>query len=159
MSVRKADMNGIDYYTSPIAFKNNSDATSLESEAYKNSLKHYKNKNVIPPVWHHNGPCVPAVRRIFVNADGEFYPCEKIDSDPSCMIGSLDSGVDAQKAAQILNIGKLTEEECKECWATRFCTMCVRNCIYNGSWSRSMKIKECELQKKECDANCNIKLQ
>lgn len=83
MSVRKADMNGIDYYTSPIAFKNNSDATSLESEAYKDSLKHYKNKNVIPPVWHHNGPCVPAVRRIFVNADGEFYPCEKIDSDPS----------------------------------------------------------------------------
>ena len=148
VAIRRADMNGIDYNTSPITQKNNSEDTRLENEIYKNFIEHYKDKAVISTIWHHNGPCVPVVRRLFVNAEGEFYPCEKIDSDPSCRLGTLDSGINVEKAIEILNVGKLTAQECKRCWAIRFCTMCIHNCINNGSWSRVMKLEHCEIQKK-----------
>lgn len=148
VTIRRADMNGIDYYTSPLIMKSGSGNERLELELYNEFIQHYADKNNISPIWHHNGPCIPAVRRLFVNADGEFYPCEKIDSDSSCRLGNLAIGINAKKAIEILNIGKLTEQECKKCWAVRFCTMCVHNCIDNGCWSKSMKLERCELQKK-----------
>ena len=148
VTIRRADMSGIDYYASPLSLKTVSYDDILKIKMYNNSLEHYSNKKNIPPIWHHSGPCVPAVRRLFVNADGEFFPCEKIDSDPSCRIGTLSDGIDIEKAAEILNIGRLSQQECKSCWAIRFCTMCVKNCIDSGSWSRSMKLENCELQKK-----------
>lgn len=152
VTIRRADMNGIDYYVSSISLKNGSDDERLEGEMYKDFFERLSDKKNIPPIWHHNGPCVPAVRRLFVNADGEFYPCEKIDSDPSCLIGTLNNGINIEKADVILNIGRLTEQECKSCWALRFCTICVHNCINSGTWSRFMKLKSCEIQKKNAVA-------
>lgn len=147
VTIRKADMNGIDYNVSLIALKQNSDDKRLENELYQSFIDRYSDKSIIPPVWHHNGPCIPAVRRIFVNADGKFYPCEKVDSDPSCEIGTLDTGLNIKKATEILNVGALTEQECISCWAVRYCNMCVRNCIDNGSLSRTVKMDHCKVQK------------
>lgn len=147
VTIRKADMNGIDYNSSPISLKINADDKRLENEIYQSFIDRYSDKSLISPVWHHNGPCVPAVRRIFVNADGKFYPCEKVDSDLSCEIGTLDTGINIKKATEILNVGELTEQECIKCWAVRFCNMCIRDCIDNGSLSRSVKMDHCKVQK------------
>lgn len=152
VTIRKADMSGIDYYVSPISFQTIKDDEKYDHEIYNEYLGRYSDKKKIPSIWHHNGPCVPVVRRLFVNADGEFYPCEKIDSDPSCRLGTLNSGIDIEKASEILNIGRLTEQECKSCWALRFCTMCVYNCIDNGVWSRSKKLENCAFEKKKAMA-------
>lgn len=146
--IRRADMNGIDYYISPISLKNNTENNILIEDMYKTALEHYLDKSAISNQWHHNGPCIPAVRRLFVNADEEFYPCEKIDSDPSCLLGTLNKGINIEKAKEIMNIGRLTEQECKKCWAVRFCTMCAFHCIDNGILSRSIKLENCKLQKK-----------
>lgn len=32
---------------------------------------------------HHGGPCIPAVRRLFVDTKGEFFPCERVSEEDS----------------------------------------------------------------------------
>ena len=77
-------------------------------------------------VAHPGGPCVPGLQRLFVNADGNFYPCERVNESSEMMkIGSIETGIDIDKAKKLLNIGKITEEKCKKCWAFRFCTSCA----------------------------------
>ena len=52
---------------------------------------------------HHGGPCIPAVRRLFVDTKGEFFPCERVSEEDSEMcIGSLDSGFDFDKMSFLL---------------------------------------------------------
>lgn len=80
----------------------------------------------IPPRFTHAGICIPGATRIFVNAEGNFFPCEKVDEcSNTYKIGDYLNGIDIMKVSRLLEIGKLTEEKCKNCWAIRFCTMCV----------------------------------
>lgn len=148
ITIRYADMNGIDYSISPILSASVLDNSFLKKEEYKNGIEQFRKKNALPSIWHHNGPCIPAVRRIFVNAEGLFYPCEKIDSDPSCKIGSLKDGLIISNIEKMLNIGRLSAEECKKCWAARFCSTCVYHCVDNGNWSKRKKLIHCNQQKK-----------
>lgn len=65
---------------------------------------------------HHGGPCIPAVRRLFVDTKGEFFPCERVSEEDSEMcIGSLDSGFDFDKMSFLLNHGKMIKEKCLGC--------------------------------------------
>lgn len=75
---------------------------------------------------HPGGPCVPGLQRLFVNADGNLYPCERVNETSEIMkIGTLDDGIDLEKVKYLLNVGKVTEDACKKCWAFRFCTACA----------------------------------
>lgn len=75
---------------------------------------------------HHGGPCIPGVQRLFLNVNGEFFPCERVNEESYVMnIGNIDDGFDIEKVRSILNIGKISEEECKTCWAIRFCGLCA----------------------------------
>lgn len=75
---------------------------------------------------HHGGPCMPGARRMFVNIEGDIYPCEKVsESINGTQIGRIEQGFDYKKIYSILNIGQLTEKECLECWNLRLCKMCV----------------------------------
>lgn len=148
VTTRRADMSGIDYYVSPISLYNIPEDNAVDNSIFKDYVERYSDKNLIPRIWHHNGPCIPAVRRLFVNADGELYPCEKVDSDCSSKLGTLEEGLDSRKVCELLNIGKLTEQECKKCWAARFCTICIHDCIDSGTISKAKKMKKCEQQKK-----------
>ena len=49
-----------------------------------------------------------------------------------------------------MNIGLLTEDNCRECWAIRFCSMCVCHCVdqEHGKISKELKLKTCQEQKK-----------
>ena len=61
---------------------------------------------------HHGGPCIPAVRRLFVDTKGGFFPCERVSEEDSEMcIGSLDSGFDFDKMSFLLNHGKMIKEK------------------------------------------------
>jgi len=74
---------------------------------------------------HPGGPCIPGAARLFITADGTFYPCERVNEDSEIMkIGHIDHGFDLEKIEQLLNVGKLTEEECKACWNFVNCTLC-----------------------------------
>ncbi len=150
ISIRDADMDGIDYIYSPLFIDaNNRDDDSINKDDFSNVLKLYNNKSKIPKVWHHNGPCIPAVNRLFVSTEGKFYPCEKVEQDDACSIGDLATGVDIDKVVRILNIGQITSNDCPNCWALRFCSICVHRCVDNGSLSYDKKVRSCKKTKED----------
>lgn len=96
---------------------------------------------------HHNGPCLPGVRRLFVNVNGDFYPCERVPENANVFkIGNIESGIDIVNAQRILNIGKLTEDQCKNCWALMQCSICAQK-AYDDSdkdnLSARIKLQHC----------------
>ena len=83
-------------------------------------------QTILPEKFHHGGPCLPGIRRLFVTVDGCFFPCERVSEKTNFMcIGSLENGFNAEHINAILNSGKLTECECKECWDLCDCNICI----------------------------------
>ena len=113
-------------------------------------LNEYRNKYYIDQTWHHMGPCVPGVHKLFVNTKGDFYPCEKILNHFEVCIGNVYTGIDANRAITLANIGQLTDSECKKCWALRFCRLCLIHCIDEEKCclSRDTKLLHCESNKR-----------
>lgn len=94
---------------------------------------------------HHGGPCIPGQLRLFVDYKGDFFPCERVsETTEAVKIGSLCKGFDIEKVDNLLNIGRLTEEECKNCFAIRNCTICAATIDDNGILSRKKKLEICE---------------
>lgn len=84
------------------------------------------NRKELPDKWHHGGPCIVGVNRLFLNADGDFYPCEKVcEGMEAVKIGSIKKGIDIKKAEKVLNIERLNEKNCHECWAYQYCNICA----------------------------------
>ncbi|MCL2313620.1 MAG: SPASM domain-containing protein, partial [Firmicutes bacterium] len=81
-----------------------------------------------------------------VNTNGEFFPCERVSETSDAMkIGNIKDGFDYNKARKILNIAQLTENACKNCWAMRYCTICVKSCDNNGELSGELKLIQCKI--------------
>ena len=117
---------------------------------YFDTLKHnmcdgrYETEN-LPRKVHHSGPCIPGAHKLMMDINGNFYPCERINETSEAMnIGSIYEGFDYLKIRRILNIGELTEDECRKCWAFRFCTLCAAAADDNGELSRSKKLEQCQ---------------
>jgi uncharacterized protein len=102
---------------------------------------------------HHGGPCMPGIQRLFVSADGKLFPCEKVsETSEYCCIGHVNTGFDTQKMQCILNIGHVTEKECKSCWNLRRCSICVAqidndNQHKNEAIDKESKLRTCALEK------------
>lgn len=97
---------------------------------------------------HPAGPCLIGANKFFVNTDGEFYPCERVDESIECTrIGNLEEGLDIEKIRNLLNIGKLTEDECKKCWAFQFCSQCLRSAVEGDHLSKSKRLSKCNLSR------------
>ncbi|AEY65013.1 Cys-rich peptide radical SAM maturase CcpM [Clostridium sp. BNL1100] len=98
----------------------------------------------LPDKTHHSGPCVPGAQRLFMDVNGNFYPCERVSESSEVMrIGHVDMGFDYEKIRKILNIGKITEKSCINCWAFRFCTLCAASADDMEGLSAEMKSKHC----------------
>lgn len=123
----QSDMTKLKYYLSIINNKidlirsNKADEEILESYYYFMPKKKLNDKE------HHRGPCVPGARKLFVSANGEFLPCEKVSEESGSMIiGNITDGFDYKNIYNLLNIGKLTEEDCKNCTCIRHCSICAK---------------------------------
>ena len=131
----KANLSGVDYYLSPTQINNSSlkstgvDSGGINETSFANLYNIYKNKSKIPNTWHHNGQCIPGIQRLFVDVNGSLYPCEKIIENDAFKIGTVFEGIDTDKVIKFANIGKLSEDDCKQCWALRFCELCVSQCL------------------------------
>ena len=91
-----------------------------------------------------SGPCVPGRKKVFVNVDGILYPCEKVSENSVNMkIGTVKDGFDIEKVREMINISRLTEKECKNCWAYRFCKSCIKEIEENGRFSSERRRNEC----------------
>lgn len=98
----------------------------------------------LPSVAHPSGPCIPGSRRPMVDVIGNLYPCERVsEASVGMQIGSIDSGFDLNKARTILNIGKLTEDECLNCWNFFHCGMCAAAADNTEKFSKKEKLSRC----------------
>lgn len=156
-----ADLKGIDYIIDSVNISNlaysedeNVKEDKRSTDWYINRERQMKNGGMIPLKWHHGGPCIPGIRRLYIDTSGKFFPCEKLMETPGLSIGSLESGIDIESAFKLLNIGNLTSEECKHCFAFRFCSICCSHCIdpENNCLSGICKTVECKNQRMLADA-------
>lgn len=94
---------------------------------------------------HHSGPCVIGRHRLFVDTNGKMFPCERVSENSEVMnLGNIYTGFEIEKVRQLLNIGKITEKECKSCWAFRFCTICAMKADCGDKLSAEKKLKSCD---------------
>lgn len=102
--------------------KTNIVTSEIASSYYYFMLKKRLNKKE-----HHRGPCVPGVRKLFVSSEGNFLPCEKVSEESvNMIIGNVNTGFVYKKIYDLLNIGKLTEDDCKNCTCIRHCSICAK---------------------------------
>lgn len=104
-----------------------------------------RNSSDLTEVTTHSGPCVPAVNKLFVNVEGEFFPCEKVNENSKIMkIGDIENGFDIENTRLLLNVGNLTESKCKNCWAIRYCNSCVIMADDGEKISEEVKTSRCD---------------
>ncbi|QNU67326.1 Cys-rich peptide radical SAM maturase CcpM [Ruminiclostridium herbifermentans] len=98
----------------------------------------------LPDKIHHGGPCIPGVQRLFMDVNGDFYPCERVSETSTQMrIGNVDTGFDVDKVETLLNIGKISEKQCVNCWALRFCNLCAAAADELDKLTMKKKITNC----------------
>lgn len=110
-------------------------------------------RSELPVKGHRGGPCIPGVRKLFVDVDGRLFPCERVSetSETAC-IGHIDSGIDEKKALQLLNIERLTSEECRNCWAYAMCSTCFMYAEDEGKLSRDKQLMQCRANRAKAEA-------
>ena len=98
----------------------------------------------LPDISSPSGPCLSGVRKLFVNVNGDFFPCEKVNElSSSMMIGSLDNGFNYEQIEKHLNIASLTPDKCRSCWAQQHCTICQRQADGGDELSARTKTQFC----------------
>lgn len=103
----------------------------------------------VAKVSHHAGPCIVGVRKTFVDVQGNIFPCEKVGEVPAMKLGNVFTGFDLEQVKKLTNIGMLSEQECKDCWALTQCNICLCRCVEKESISRETKLSHCKESKAE----------
>lgn len=111
----------------------------------KNSLHDYLRKPLIfDGKTHPSGPCVPGMNRLFVTVDGDFFPCERVsESNSFFKIGNIEEGFDIEKIKKLMNIAKLTEKQCSQCWAMGYCDSCAADMGEEDDLEASKRLERC----------------
>ena len=146
-----ADLGGIDYTFKGVSSYDSTLSNSLEKLDDGKMKDIAIKKQNIPLTWNHGGQCLPGFKDLFVDFLGNFYPCEKAIESSGMSIGNLHSGLNVEKILSFFNIGRLTEEECKSCWAMRFCEICVVHCydLETDTVNKESKLRACDIQKRK----------
>lgn len=119
----------------------------------QNTVAHWQHNDAIPEPSAPSGPCIPGAQRLFVAVDGTLYPCERVSEVSSYLsIGTIFSGFDYIASRRMLNVAQLTENECKTCWAFRFCAGCIRD-TFDGTQNPSAqkRLSKCPSHKAMAD--------
>lgn len=95
---------------------------------------------VMPP----NGCCVPLLRKMHVNANGEIYLCERMDHDN--IVGNVhQAGIDVGAVVDLVREYCANSiEDCRSCWALRLCRTCYRDFIVQSRWSTASRKDACD---------------
>ncbi|MBY6914834.1 Cys-rich peptide radical SAM maturase CcpM [Clostridium botulinum] len=101
-------------------------------------------QKIAPEQSNPSGACMPGVQRLFVTVEGNFYPCEKVsESSEFAKIGNINTGFDIGKIKKLLSITKNNEENCKKCWAIKFCGICAA-ILYNEGFCEKSQHQHCK---------------
>lgn len=100
----------------------------------------------------HGGPCIIGSTRLFMNVDGDFFPCEKVSElSPVMNIGNIENGFYYDKVENLLNIGKITENMCKNCWAINECSLCPKYADGHTCLDADILLSKCDNVLKRVD--------
>lgn len=55
----------------------------------------------------------------------------------------MDEGTDPEKVSKVMNIGRITEKDCKNCWAINWCSVCALYAEKDGKFDPATKRKNC----------------
>jgi uncharacterized protein len=90
-----------------------------------------------------NGCCNPGVRRLYVDCDGRYHMCERING--TIPIGDVERGLDAGRISRLVDEYRaISEQECCDCWMVRFCGICFAACVADGRFDAEQKRSLCE---------------
>ena len=91
------------------------------------------------------GQCIPGAHAPMVTVDGRIVVCERInESLPILEIGDIYSGFRYDAAKTILNSAGIKREECRHCYALKFCDLCVNDCVQGDEFTPERMTKRCE---------------
>ena len=83
-----------------------------------------------------SGMCSLGKNKLFINAQGKFYPCEKVgESNPEFIIGDIESGFYLSKCQTLLNFTNEFSDHCLNCIAMRDCQMCIKEFAVSGVYN------------------------
>lgn len=98
----------------------------------------------LPQIGAPDGPCMPGLLRLFINADGDFFPCEKVSELSEVMnIGSIYKGFDFGKMENIINFSTISHRNCKTCPVFRHCGICAKLCDGGDKLSEDAFLSAC----------------
>lgn len=90
------------------------------------------------------GPCIPVHTKLFIDVNGNLYPCEKVSENiDDIRIGDVYNGIIPEKVYKIVKLAQITEEECKNCWAFNLCSSCIKYCTDDKQISREARLNYC----------------
>lgn len=140
---------------------------TIEKQFFDRSFYNIDNREMtslgktFPPL----GTCLPGKRRLFVNTEGKFFMCEKVNSNYE--IGNVYAGFNHNQILTFfLKFGEFFKD-CNSCWALRFCSKCFNNiqkgeefdelrrhklCKYSMYSIENDLITYCEIREKNIDA-------
>lgn len=91
-----------------------------------------------------SGPCIPGYNKLFVDVNGNLFPCEKISENNKTMnIGDIKNGLDVEKIKPMIEISSLTADECARCWGFRLCMLCLKYSADSTGLSRDIRLRNC----------------
>ncbi len=95
-----------------------------------------------------NGICVPGERRLFVDTDGRFYPCERMGN--AFCIGDVHTGLKVSAITKLIDqYIDLSTQDCTKCWALRLCKLCFALARRENELDPERKKQNCVAERKK----------
>ena len=89
-----------------------------------------------------NGQCVPGAHKTFVNTNGSYHMCERVQA---VSIGSVATGLNKDVISKFLReYSKFLRTRCSGCWAIRLCGKCFNDIKEDGSISEERYSQFCQ---------------
>ena len=107
---------------------------------------HNRGFHLMPDELFPNGICLPGLHKVFVDTNGNFHLCEKINWEFS--IGNIHDGFNIDGIFHIIEEYIKTTEICEKCWAVRLCKECYLSAVKNNRFSIDEKKRGCKAQRK-----------
>jgi uncharacterized protein len=118
---------------------------------------HYREKLTNSSLLNINGLCLPGVKRLFVNTEGDLFLCERLDYFES--IGSVEKGFDFGTLQRILHhyIAGV-KKDCPDCWARYFCNLCFVSVADKNEMDMNLKPSYCDALKRRVESGLRLYL-
>lgn len=137
-------------YLSKIYYESAID-NSLEKERFirkireQNMLSIFNRcKHEIEEIIYPNGCCIPLLKRMHVDVDGNIHTCERVPLyNPLGNVNTI--GIDYDLIVKFVDeYTKNSLKDCKYCWAARMCTACFKYFMKDNKWYDQERVKICK---------------